>query len=311
MGSNESRRAKSRKTVATKLKSEAAPTQDDEESDIRGTVLERGRQLFDAVLPDNEMMIRIRRWFTSQDFGITFDELPLGLLATLLKWTLEGVKPKFDRFIQSDGTQSISFIVPLEHRHGKTDFDGEELEALEAYLRLRIERIGIEPPVRPWTPLRRMIHLIEETNLSKCAIQSDEFKDSKLYCIRPDVILNLAEQAGLTLLDAKRLSFMELVRGVAQRKLGGKQRRTTSGQSVRKPRMGPDAVDEHCELIMRSGDNDKIHRYLAAGERRVAKEIGCSRESFRGSNFYRNRSDRLRVWMKDNAKTPTRKRIAE
>lgn len=221
MGSKESRRSKAPMPVQSTPEGEFIPPQCHDESEIHGTILERGRQLFGAVLPDDEMMNRIRRWFAEKEHGISFDELPPSLGARLLKWEIEGVRPVFDRFIQSDGTESVSFIVPRVFRHGKTEFDGEELEALRAYMRLRIERIGIEPPVRPLTPLtplRLMIDLIEETQLSRCAIESVDFKASPLFCIPPDVILNLAEQAGFTLLDAKRLSFMELVAIVAKQK---------------------------------------------------------------------------------------------
>lgn len=180
-----------------------------------GAVLELGRRLFNASFSDDEMWNRLQRWFCVEyGNGLPFTEfLHDGLFEKLLRLAIDKVPASLGCTPNDDGSKTFFVATPTVVRpKKKTKFNGEELDALRAYLDLRINGIGIEPQWQgEHTPLWQMIHWIEELPLTRFAIDSEEFRSSVLHCVPPETIPELAQRAGLSLVDAKRLSFRELV----------------------------------------------------------------------------------------------------
>ena len=203
------------------------------------TILELGRRLFGGgIVPDDEMTTRLERWWLSKEFGISFGECPPQHIISVLKATNEGNTPTLGFLAEKDGSQVPFVAVQVTQRQPGTKFTEIELEAVRAYVTARISgnisfRSFYQHAVRnkndvpyqatltsgnsgkTWSCdsrfLQEFMWLVEESECHRYPIGSDEFRASRLAMIPSDVIQNVAEAAKLSLPDAVRLSFGDLL----------------------------------------------------------------------------------------------------
>lgn len=111
---------------------------------------------------------------------------------------------------------SVKFAVLVpRHRkqksHGITD---QEIDALNAYLRSRIEGTDDSAPAGALEEKfrrERIRWIIEDSPISNAPIESDEFRSSAMNAFPSRVIPHLASLAKMSISEARKLTFFQLV----------------------------------------------------------------------------------------------------
>ena len=183
-------------------------------------ILELGRRLFGGeIVPDVEMTTRLERWWLSKEFGIPFGECPPELVISILKATLDGNTATLGFVAEKDGSHVPFVAVQVTQRQPETKFTQPELDAVQAYLTARINGDEDDWLCYESRVLQVFIWLAEVSECRHYPIDSDQFRASRPALIPAKVIRDVAHTAKLSLTDARKLPFADLV-AVAARGAG-------------------------------------------------------------------------------------------
>ncbi len=254
----------------------AARKTDDQDKAVS---LELGRRLFGGLaLPDDECWSRIQRWYRTEGYQaqIPIEELPVAYLEKLLRLALEGIHGDL-LVIQGESAlpavDSVKFAVLVPgHRkqksHGITD---QEIDALDAYLRSRIEGTDDSAPVGALEEKfrrERIRWIIEDSPISNAPIESQEFQSSAMNAFPSRVIPDLASLAKMSISEARKLTFFQLVLAAraAREATQGKKKKPTKSWSRAQEQQGRQLLDKLPDITSKAFSKDVGIRNEVGGE---------------------------------------------
>lgn len=143
----------------------------------------------------------------------------------------------------------FAVLVPGHRKqksHGITD---QEIDALNAYLRSRIEGIEDSAPAGALEEKfrrERIRWIIEDSPISNAPIESDEFRSSVMNAFPSGVIPHLASLAKMSISEARKLTFFQLVLAAraAREATQGKKKDPTKSWSHAQEQRGRQELDK-------------------------------------------------------------------
>jgi len=137
---------------------------------------------------------------------------------------LKGISDARIEVLLLEGSRIIATHLEMPERHPTDyEFSQDEKLSLQWYLRLRLEddhRWLKSKSFEQVASIYQIATLIESSQFGEFSIDSPEYRKSRLHCIPSETIFWLAEKAGLSLPESRRLSLVDLV-ACAREKLAG------------------------------------------------------------------------------------------
>jgi hypothetical protein len=130
-------------------------------------------------------------------------------------------------------------------------------------------------------------------------MNSAEFRTSLAGRLPPNDRRRIVELAGLTIAEGMQVSFPEIVNAARRNTLQARTKDNPPKQRT-KPRMTVQKVQEHWQEVLKSGNRNLIEEYLTLAETKLAKKIGCSRNTLRSVEAFQQRDTALREFNRQN-----------
>lgn len=147
---------------------------------------------------------------------------------------------------------SVKFavLVPAHLKQKSHGFTDQEIDALNAYLRSRIEGIEDSAPVGALEEKfrrERIRWIIEDSPISNAPIESQEFQSSAMNAFPSRVIPDLASLAKMSISEARKLTFFQLVLAAraAREATQGKKKEPTKSWSHAQEQRGRQLLDKN------------------------------------------------------------------
>lgn len=229
-------------------------------NETQAAVLNLARKLSGSNLqvPDEDVRTWLQWWWREQKFEsqLPFADAPQRIVAGIIRGTLKGhrVEIQFVRKEDENGelrkVPLVGQINPTAHE-GRRTMNNQERAGLDEYLSFRLNGGPLPSQSSKAGEWQRTIEMFAVSN---APIDSDEYRASILVRIPAHVIDQLAERAGLSISEARRLPTTSLIELAAKQESGRKGSPVPAAGTGKDGGEPADVVDSGYSGFHRRGD---------------------------------------------------------